>query len=86
MTGPFRAGLRAQFYWPAPPPPVLLVCGVARSGCSALLAPAGLFVMVSAPVAAPGPVVVRGAVPVDAGPEVAVLGDAPGGEDEGVLV
>src|SRR4051812_25465444 len=56
------------------------VCGVGRSGCSALLAPAGLFDRVSAPVAAPGPVV-GDAVPVDAGPDVAVLGDAPGGED-----
>ena len=55
-----------------------------RSGCSALLAPAGLFDRVSAPVAAPGPVV-GDTVPVDAGPDVAVLGDAPGGEDVVVL-
>ena len=61
------------------------VFGVARCGCSALLAPAGLFVTVSAPVAAPAPVVL-GAVPVAAGPEFAVLGDAPGGDDEGTFV
>src|SRR5215207_6958994 len=61
---------------PAPlPPPWRLVCGVARSGCSALLAPAGLFERVSAPVAAPAPVD-GDTVPVDPGPEVAVLGDA----------
>ena len=42
--------------------------------------------MVSAPVAAPGPVVVRGTVPVEAGPEVAVLGEAPGGEEDGTFV
>lgn len=70
---------------PLPPPPLPLpACGVARSGCSALLAPAGLFVTVSAPVAAPAPVVVLGVVPVAAGPEVAVLGDAPGGEEDEV--
>jgi len=51
-----------------------------------LLAPAGLFVLVSAPVAAPAPVVVLGTVPVEAGPDGAVLGDAPGGEDEGTFV
>ena len=67
---------------PAPvPPPWRLVCGAERSGCSALLAPAGLFERVSAPVAAPAPVD-GDTVPVDPGPEVAVLGDAPGGEDE----
>jgi hypothetical protein len=43
-----------------------------------------LFDRVSAPVAAPGPVA-GDAVPVDAGPDVAVLGDAPGGEDVAVL-
>ena len=42
--------------------------------------------MVSAPVPAPGPVVVRGTVPVEAGPEVAVLGEAPGGEEDGTFV
>src|ERR1044072_5421130 len=74
--------LRTSVYWPLlPPPPWRLVCGEARSGWSALLAPAGLFDRVSAPVAAPAPVVVLGATPVDAGPEGAVLGEAPGGVD-----
>jgi len=40
-----------------------------------------LFERVSAPVAAPAPVD-GDTVPVDPGPEVAVLGDAAGGEDE----
>src|SRR5829696_10071410 len=77
-----NAAAAALSYWlpPLPPPPPRPVCGVPRSGCSALLAPAGLFDLVSAPVAAPGPVV-GVTVPVDAGPDVAVLGDAPGGED-----
>jgi hypothetical protein len=74
-------GWLPRSYWPLPPPPPPRPpCGVGRSGCSALLAPAGLFDRVSAPVAAPGPVV-GDAVPVDAGPDVAVLGEAPGGED-----
>jgi hypothetical protein len=77
-----NAAAAALSHWlpPLPPPPPRPVCGVPRSGCSALLAPAGLFDLVSAPVAAPGPVVGL-TVPVDAGPDVAVLGDAPGGED-----
>src|SRR3954470_1162000 len=75
------SGLSTSVYLLPPPRPV---CGVGRSGCSALLAPAGLFDRVSAPVAAPGPVV-GDTVPVDAGPDVAVLGDAPGGEDVAVL-
>src|SRR3954468_22031347 len=61
-----------------PPRPV---CGVPRFCCSALLAPAGLFERVSAPVAAPAPTDGE-TVPVEAGPEVAVPGDAPGEEDE----
>ena len=80
---PARAVTRIV-YWPPvvpPPPPPRPCCCVPRSGCSALLAPAGLFDVVSAPVAAPAPVVVV-AVPVEAGPEVAAPGDAPGGEDE----
>jgi hypothetical protein len=40
-----------------------------------------LFDRVSAPVAAPGPVD-GDTVPVDPGPEVAVPGEAAGGEDE----
>src|SRR5829696_1852692 len=73
---------RCQLLPPPPPPlPPLPACGVARSGCSALLAPAGLFERVSAPVAAPAPVD-GDTVPVDPGPEVAVPGDAAGGEDE----
>src|SRR3954463_6189408 len=83
-AGPTRgAGLTPSYGDPpppAPPVPPLPVCCPARSGCSALLAPAGLLDVVSAPVAAPGPVVL-GATSVDAGPEGAVLGDAPGGAD-----
>jgi hypothetical protein len=67
---------------PAPLPPLARpVCGVPSAGCSALLAPAGLFERVSAPVAAPAPVD-GDTVPVDPGPEVAVPGEAAGGEDE----
>jgi len=86
----FRAGVaiagtsRCQLLPPPPapvPPPWRLVCGAARSGCSALLAPAGLFDVVSAPVAAPAPVLVRGATVVEPVPEVAVFGEAPGDDD-----
>jgi len=84
-AGPTSGSGLTPSYWepppPAPPVPPLPVCCPARSGCSALLAPAGLLDVVSAPVAAPGPVVLLGATSVDAGPEGAVLGDAPGGAD-----
>jgi hypothetical protein len=40
-----------------------------------------LFERVSAPVAAPAPVLVRGATVVDPVPEVAVFGEAPGDDD-----
>ena len=52
-----------------PPPPPLPVLGAARVGCSALLAPAGLLVMLEAAVP-PGD-----AMPVEPGPELAVAGE-----------
>ena len=76
-------------YWlpppPAPPAPPPPVCGVARAGCSALLEPEELFDRVSAPVAAPAPTG-GDTVPVAPGPELAVPGDALGGEDEAAPV